>query len=72
MPAEQAKRGVESVTLGRLCARMSACLRDVFAIYDNNISPRLIMTIIKIGIRYFKQITHSDDFPLTGIQLVHT
>ena len=35
----------------RTCARvcMRACMHDVFAIYDNNISPRLIkMIIIKI------------------------
>ena len=31
------------------CVRESlrACVRDVFAIFDNNISPRLIMIIIK-------------------------
>ena len=29
-------------------ACMSVCLRDVFALYDNNILPRLIMIIIKI------------------------
>ena len=79
MAAEQAKRGVNSVTLGRMCARacvcagvrscmrvracVSACLRDVFAIYNNNISPRLIMIIINISILYFIQIRHSDDFP---------
>ena len=75
MPAEQAKRGVNSVMLGRMCARpcvcacalactcVSACLRDVFAIYDNNISPRLIMIIIKISILYFIQIRQSDDSP---------
>ena len=36
----------------RVCACVraygSACVCDVFAIYDNNISPRLIMIIIKI------------------------
>ena len=33
-----------------LCERAYArvCVRDVFAIYDNNISPRLMMIIIKI------------------------
>ena len=84
MAAEQAKRGVNSVTLGRMCARacvcscmrvracVSACLRDVFAIYNNNISPRLIMIIINISILYFIQIRHSDDFPSTGTRLVHT
>ena len=37
-----------------------ACVRDVFAIYDNDILPRLIMIIIII---YFIQIRHTDDFP---------
>ena len=41
-------------------------VRDVFAIYDNNISPGLIMIIIKIIILYFIQIRHTDDFPPTG------
>ena len=54
----------------RACACASACLRDVFAIYDNNISPRLIMIIIKIIILYFIQIRHTDDFPSTGTRLV--
>ena len=45
----------------RVCMR--ACVRDVFAIYNNNISPRLIMIIIKIIIIYLIQITHTDDFP---------
>ena len=44
-------------------ASVRACVPDVFAIYDNNISPRLIMIIIKI---YFIQIRHTDDFPSTG------
>ena len=43
-----------------VCAR--ACMRDVFAIYDNDILPRLIMIIIKIIILYFIQIRHTDDF----------
>ena len=30
----------------RVCACVHACLRDVFAIYDNDILPRLIMIII--------------------------
>ena len=51
-------------------ARMRACVHDVFAIYDNNIFPRLIMIIIKIIILYFIQIRHSDDFPSTGTRLV--
>ena len=61
----------------RVCARMractcvSACLRDVFAIYDNNISPRLIMIIIKMSILYCIQIRQSDDFTSTDTRLVH-
>ena len=48
----------------RECARacVHACVRDVFAIYDNDILPRLIMIIIKIIILYFIQIRHTDDF----------
>ena len=49
---------------------MHACVRDVFAIYDQNILPRLKMTIIKMFILYFKQIRHTDDFPSTGTRLV--
>ena len=45
---------------------VSACVRDVFAIYDNHISPGLLMIIIKIIILYFIQIRHTDDFPPTG------
>ena len=41
-------------------------VHDVFAIYDNNISPGLLMIIIKIIILYFIQIRHTDDFPPTG------
>ena len=41
---------------------MLACVRDVFAIYDNDSLPRLIMIIIKIIILYFIQIRHTDDF----------
>ena len=37
-------------------ASVSACVRDVFAIYDNDILPRLIMVILKIIILYFIQI----------------
>ena len=47
------------------CVR--ACVRDVFAIYDDNILSRLIMIIIKIIILYFTQIRHTDDFPSAGI-----
>ena len=47
-----------------VCARtcVHACVRDVFAIYDNDILPRLTMIIIKIIILYFIQIRHTDDF----------
>ena len=51
-------------------ACMRACVRDVFAIYDNNILPRLIMIIIKIIFLYFIEIAHTDDFPSTGTLLV--
>ena len=44
-----------------------ACVRDVFAIYDDNILSRLIMKIIKIIILYFIQLRHTDDFPSAGI-----
>ena len=53
----------------RACVR--ACVRDVFAIYDNDILPRLITIIIKIIILYFIQIRHTDDFPSTGTRLVN-
>ena len=46
------------------------CVRDVCAIYDNNISPSLLMIIIKIIILYFIQIRQTDDFPPTGTMLV--
>ena len=41
---------------------------DVFAIYDNNISPSLLMIILKIIILYFIQfqIRHTDNFPPTS------
>ena len=38
----------------------------VFAIYDNNTLPRLIMKIIKITFLYFIEIAHTDDFRSTG------
>ena len=55
-----------------VCARacMHACVHDVFAIYDNDILPMLIMIIINIIILYFIQIRHTDDFPSTGTGLV--
>ena len=49
---------------------MRACVCDVFAIYDNDILPRLIKIIIEMIIQYFIQITHTDDFPSTGTWLV--
>ena len=54
--------GVRFRECSRVCAGMHACMRDVFAIYDNDILPRLIMIIIKIIILYFIQIRHTDDF----------
>ena len=49
----------------RACVCMRACVRDVLAIYDNNILPRLIMIIIKIVLLYFIEFVHTDDFPST-------
>ena len=37
---------------------MRACMRDVSAIYDNDILPRLIMIIIKIIILYLNFAIH--------------
>ena len=56
----------------RACEHARACLRDVFAIYDNNISPRLIMIIIKIILSYisYKSDTPVDGFPSKGTRLV--
>ena len=55
----------------RECERVRhACVRDVFAIYDNDILPRLIIIIIKIIILYLIQIRHTDDFSQTGTRLV--
>ena len=51
-------------------ASVRLCVRNVIAIYDNNIWPRLIMIIIKNIILYFIQIRHTDDFPSTGTRLV--
>ena len=39
---------------------------DVFELYDNNVSPRLIMIIIDIIILYLKHVLHTDYFPLNG------
>ena len=62
--------GVSECVRARVCVH--ACVRDVFAIYDNNILPRLIMIIIKIMFLYIYiiEIAHSDDFPPTGPRLV--
>ena len=49
-----------------MCACVRACVRNVFAIYDNNILPRLIMIIIKIIFQYFIEIAQTDEFPLNG------
>ena len=54
-----------------VCAFVRACVRDVFAIYDNNFLPRLIMIIIKIIFLYFIEIAHTDDFPSMGTWLVY-
>ena len=44
-------------------ASVGACVRrDVFAIYVNNILPRLIMIITKIIFLYFIEIAHSDNW----------
>ena len=59
---------------GHICTHLylydkgkDVCVRDVCAIYDNNISPSLLMIIIKIIILYFIQIRHTDHaFPQTG------
>ena len=48
------------------CVRVCACMRDVFAIYDNNILPRLIMIIIINIFQYFIEIAQTDDFHSTG------
>ena len=59
----------------RVCASeyASACMLacgDVFAIYNNNILPRLIMIIITIIFLFFIEIAHTDDFPSAGTRLV--
>ena len=54
----------------RIIKGKGVCLRDVCVQYDNNISPSLLMIIIKIMILYFIQIRHTDDFPPTGTLLV--
>ena len=54
-----------------VCACVYTCARDVFAIYDNNILPTLIMIITKITFLYFIKIAQTDDFPSTGTRLVY-
>ena len=44
-----------------------ARVRHVFAIYDDNILPSMIMIRIKLICLYFIRIRHTDDFPSTGI-----
>ena len=63
------QRTATPAVVGGVCVRASvcACVRDVFAIYDNNILPRLIMIIIKI---IFQEIAQTDDFSSTGTRLV--
>ena len=60
-----------TVMCGCACVRVRTsvhkCVRDVFAIYDDNILSRLIMIIIKIIILYFIQIRHTDKIPSAGI-----
>ena len=62
------KQRTATVVCGGVRVRTSvhACMRDVFAIYDDNILSRLIMIIIKIIILYFIQIRHTDDFSSAG------
>ena len=71
-PAERAAT-VERQRIAITCTATVVCVRVcvVFAIYDNNILPRLIMIIIKMLILYFIQIRHTDDFPSTGTRLVN-
>ena len=45
---------------------MRTCVRDVFAIYDNNILPRLIINYNNFPI----EIARTDDFLSTGTRLV--
>ena len=50
---------------GFVRTRVRACVRDLFAIYDNNFLPRL-----KNNILHFIHIRHTDDFASTGNRLV--
>ena len=57
----------------RMAMVVGWCVREcvfVFAIYDNNILPRLIMIIIKIFFLYFIEIANTDDFLSTGTRLL--
>ena len=60
--------------LAHACARMRAhvYLRDVFAIYDHNILPRLIMIITKIIILYFIQIRHTIYLCIHQLNVINT
>ena len=53
----------------RIKVKVCACVMCV-QYNDNNISPSLLMIIIKIIILYFIQIRHTDAFPPTGTLLV--
>ena len=59
-----------ATVVGGVLVCVSVCVHDVFAIYDNNILPRLIMIMIKIIFLYFIEIAHTDDFPSTVTRLV--
>ena len=59
-----------SVCVRVLCPCTCAFMRDVFAIYDNNILLWLIMIIIKNHLLYFIEIAHTDDFPSTASNLL--
>ena len=52
----------------RVCMRtcVRACERNVFALNDNSILPRLVMIIIKIIFLLFIEIARTGDFPSTG------
>ena len=55
---------------GHIRIKVKVCVQYNIYIYDNNISPSLLMIIINIIILYFIQIRHTDDFPPTGTLLV--
>ena len=49
--------------------RVHACVCDVFAIYDDDILPRLIMIIIKIIILYFIHMSAFTNFILSSFRI---